>query len=343
MSKKPLPSIAEMRTELMRKDMWLSTARAKSSRTKYRNHDGKRCATQSNNGIITERRQLIKTLAHNKNDNAAIEIGSKIARCETRKKCNHLLCCFCRADLQDVYTNRMDAFAKTFDPSKVYRLTVIIAAWNQSEINTAAQTSKPGEMIFNEWSSFKRLFRYWMTKSLPDTKVMLAAELEWHRVEDNPKSKINQTLTQMGYDIGDECVVLHAHGIVAFDTGIDPEKRECVDDYLQLRARKVVKRRFNLAEVPDQISYLTRWDTRSGETVTKHTLSRWMRYALKGRISKAKDNWRGDEDGRARFFYKDTRGRLIWDVQEDWATVEMAKVYALMPGRRELVLQVGKL
>jgi len=343
MSKKPLPPIADIRTELMRKEMWLSTARAKSSRTKYRNHDGRRCATQSNNGIITERRQLIKTLAYNKNDNAAIEIGYKIARCETRKKCGHLLCCFCRAQVQGDYAWRMRAFAKKYSPSKVYRLTVIIAAWSQSEINTAAQTSNPGEMIFNEWSSFKRLFRDWMKKRLPKTKVMLAAELEWHRVEDNPRSKINQTLTQMGYKVGDECMVLHAHGIVAFDTGIDPKDRQRMDDYLQLRARQAVQQRLNLAKVPDQISYLTRWDTRSGETVTKHTLSRWMRYALKGRISKAKDNWRGDEDGRAHFFYKDARGRLIWDVQADWATVEMAKVYALMPGGKQLVLQIGKL
>lgn len=181
-----------------------------------------------------------------------------------------------------------------------------------------------------------------MKKSLPKTKVMLAAELEWHRVEDNRSSKINQTLTQMGYDIGDECMVLHAHGIVAFDTGIDPEKRQRMDRYLQLRARKVVKQRFNLAEVPDQIPNLTRWDMRAGETATKHTLPTWMRYALKGRISKAKDNWRGNAAGRARFFYKDARGRLIWNVQADWATVEMAKAYALMPGRRELVLQIGK-
>lgn len=343
MSKKAPPSIAEMRTELMRKEMWLSTARAKSSRTKYRNHDGKRCATQSNNGIITERRQLIKTLAHTKNDDAAEKIGYKIARCETRNKCRHLLCCFCRAEVQGDYAWRMRAFAKKYNPSKVYRLTVIIAAWSQLEINTAAQTSKPGEMIFDEWSSFKRHFRYWSTKSLPDTKVMLAAELEWHRVENNPRSKINQTLTQMGYKVGDECMVLHAHGIVAFDTGIDPEKRQRMDRYLQLRARKAVKQRFKLTKVPDQISHLTRWDTRSGETLTKHTLSTWMRYALKGRISKAKDNWRGDAAGRARFFYEDANGRLIWDVQADWATVEMAKVYAFMPGGKKLVLQIGKL
>jgi hypothetical protein len=68
-----------------------------------------------------------------------------------------------------------------------------------------------------------------------------------------------------------------------------------------------------------------------------------MRYALKGRISKAKNNWRGDEDGRASFFDTDANGRLTWDVQADWATVEMAKVYALMPGSRELVLQIRKL
>jgi hypothetical protein len=176
---------------------------------------------------------------------------------------------------------------------------------------------------------------------------VLAAELEWHCVEDNPKSKINQTLTQMGYDIGAECMVLHAHGIIAFDAGIDPKKKQRVDDYLQLRVREALEQRFKQSnwqiKVPASISHLTRWDVRSGETAGKHTLARWMRYALKGRISKAKNNWRGDEDGRASFFDTDANGRLTWDVQADWATVEMAKVYALMPGSRELVLQIRKL
>ena len=324
--------------------MWLSTARARSSRTEFRNHDGKSCATQSNNGIITERRQLIKTLAHTQNDNAAIDIGYKIACCETRKKCKHLLCCFCRAELQDDYAKRMDAFAKTFDPSKVYRLTVIIAAWDQAEISNAENKNPPcpGQMIVDAWYDFKRLFRNWMKKSLPKTKVVLAAELEWQRVEDNPKSKINQTLTQMGYAVGAECMVLHAHGIVAFDTGIDPHKKQRVDDYLQSRVREALEQRSKQIKVPASISHLTRWDTRSGETAGEHTLTRWMRYALKGRISKAKDNWRGNAAGRARFFYTDANGQLTWDVQADWATVEMAKVYALMPGSRELVLQIRK-
>lgn len=336
-----------MQRELKRQRMWLSTARAKSASTEFRNHDGKSCTTQSNNGIITERRQLIKTLAHTQNDNAAIDIGYKIACCETRKKCKHLLCCFCRAELQDDYAKRMDAFAKTFDPAKVYRVTILIQAWDQTEINTAAQTSGPGQMIVDAWSDFKRLFRGWMKKSLSGTKVVLAAELEWHQVENNPKSKINQTLTEMGYAVGAECMVLHAHGIIAFDTGIDPKKKQRVDDYLQLLVRKALEQRLKQRKPqikdPTTIPHLTRWDIRPGETAGKHTLSKWMRYALKGRISKAKDNWRGNAAGRARFFYTDAKGQLTWDVQADWATVEMAKVYALMAGSRELVLQIRKL
>lgn len=343
MLKKYTPTIAEMAKELKRQKMWLSSARAKSSKTAFRNHDGEYCENQSNNGIIPERRQLVKTLAHTQNDDAAIEIGYRIACCEPRNKCRHLLCCFCRGDLQEDYRGRMDAFAATCDPSKVYRLTVILAAWDRKEISAAEnkETPRPGGMIFDEWSSFKRRFRDWMKKSLPKTKVVLVAELEWHRVEDNSRSKINQTLTKMGYAVDAECMILHAHGIVVFDTGIDPKKRQRVDNYLQLRVREVLEAKH--IEVSEKIPHLTRWDTRSEETPKQHTLSRWMRYALKGRISKAKDNWRGDEGGRARFFDTDASGQLIWKVQADWATVEMAKVYALMPGSKRLVLRIGKL